>query len=242
MPAGGRLTIETSNVDLDDTYAASHAPTTPGKYVMLSVSDTGCGMDAGTLARIFEPFFTTKEVGKGTGLGLSTSYGIVKQSGGFIWAYSEPGLGSVFKIYLPRVDARPEKAAKRHSSPHLGGKETILVVEDDDLVRGAVTRMLEARGYHLLIARNAAEAIEIAARCAGAIQLILSDVVMPDVSGFEVVRRVRELSSPIPALFMSGYSDHPLLRGEGAQPGINFLQKPFAPETLARKVREVLDA
>jgi two-component system, cell cycle sensor histidine kinase and response regulator CckA len=198
-------------------------------------------MDADTRSRIFEPFFTTKEQGKGTGLGLSTCYGIVKQSGGYIGVHSEPGQGTVFKIYLPRVDDALETVRKRSVQTTAGGNETILLVEDDERVRTAVSRMLDARGYRLLIARNGAEAIELARRHVGAIHLVVSDVIMPGLNGPETVERVRACSGTAKVLFMSGYTDHSVLASGALQSGVTFIQKPFAPETLARKVRELLD-
>jgi two-component system, cell cycle sensor histidine kinase and response regulator CckA len=240
MPTGGRLTIETGNVELDEECLGADAPVTPGRYVMLAVSDTGCGMDAETKRRIFEPFFTTKELGKGTGLGLSTCYGIVKQSGGHIWVYSERGKGSVFKIYLPRVDAPPDAARERPVHRRLEGSETILLVEDDDRVRSAVSRMLGARGYQLLVARDGAEARALVDAHHGAIHLLITDVVMPNESGPDVAQIVRERTQ-CKVLFMSGYTDHAVLRLGVLETGQSFIQKPFAPETLARKAREVLD-
>jgi len=241
MPAGGRLMIETANVDFDDEYAASHAAVKPGKFVMLAVSDTGCGMDDATKKRLFEPFFTTKEPGKGTGLGLSTCYGIVKQSGGFIWVYSEPGRGSVFKVYLPRIEHAPTPAHSRHPAGSLDGDEAILLVEDDLQVRAAVTRMLQAHGYRMLVARDGLEAARVVAAARIPIDLVLTDVVMPGASGPEVAEMVLG-RFPAKVLFMSGYTDHAVLRAGVLQPGHSFIQKPFSPETLARKLREVLDA
>jgi len=242
MPLGGRFSIETANVELAAGLAIP-VPIPPGRYVMIAVTDTGCGMDAETKARIFEPFFTTKELGKGTGLGLSTCHGIVKQSGGYIWVYSEQGQGTVFKIYLPRVDAAPEQSApRRFDSSDLRGEETILLAEDDDCVRAAVTRMLAARGYRVLVARNGPEAIALAERHAGSIDLVLSDVIMPGSAGPEVVARVRQYFPTARVLVMSGYTDHAVLRSGALQAGMNFIQKPFAPEALALKVRAVLDA
>jgi nitrogen-specific signal transduction histidine kinase/CheY-like chemotaxis protein len=242
MPLGGGLLIETSNVELGDEYAASHVSAVPGSYVMLAVSDTGCGMNAETQRRIFEPFFTTKELGKGTGLGLSTCYGIVKQSGGYIWVYSEPGRGTTFKIYFPRVNGRPEAGRKLSGSFNVRGSETILVVEDDDRVRNAVSRMLEPLGYTVLSARNAGEASDVVAHHAESIDLVLSDVVMPSSSGPEVVAELQRKAPAARALFMSGYTDHAVLRNGALEGGTNFIQKPFAPEALVKKVREVLDA
>jgi CheY-like chemotaxis protein len=244
MPTGGKLSIETANVDLGDEYAAKHIQAVPGQYVMLAVSDTGCGMDAETRRRAFEPFFTTKEQGKGTGLGLSTCFGIVKQSGGYIWIYSEPGHGTTFKIYLPRTEAAAEAGAVRKASgaAELGGSETILVVEDDDRVRDAVRRILSARGYKVLLARDGDEALAISQVQEEPIGLVLSDVIVPGQSGPELVTRLARSSSKTKVLFMSGYSDHAVLRHGVLRAGMNFIQKPFAPEALGRKVREVLDA
>jgi CheY-like chemotaxis protein len=244
MPTGGKLSIETANVDLGDEYAAKHIQAVPGQYVMLAVSDTGCGMDAETRRRAFEPFFTTKEQGKGTGLGLSTCFGIVKQSGGYIWIYSEPGHGTTFKIYLPRTEAAQEAGAVRKASgaAELGGSETILVVEDDDRVRDAVRRILSARGYKVLLARDGDEALAISQVQEEPIGLVLSDVIVPGQSGPELVTRLARSSSQTKVLFMSGYSDHAVLRHGVLRAGMNFIQKPFAPDALSKKVREVLDA
>jgi two-component system cell cycle sensor histidine kinase/response regulator CckA len=241
MPSGGRLTIETANVTLDERHSTAVDPVVAGEYVMLAVSDNGCGMTPETKKRLFEPFFTTKEVGKGTGLGLSTCYGIVRQSGGHIWADSELGRGTVFKIYLPRVDAQPAEALAAAESPSLNGKETVLVVEDDDRVRTAVIRMLAARGYRVLPACDGWEAVGVARTHDGPIHLIVSDVVMPGCNGPEMVQTVQMLSPTTRALFMSGYTDHAVLRHEALRSGLNFIQKPFAPDMLARKVRDVLD-
>ncbi len=242
MPSGGRLTIETASVDLGDDYAASHHGAVPGRYAMIAVTDTGTGMDAETRRHIFEPFFTTKEVGRGTGLGLSTCYGIVNQSGGHIWVYSEPGHGTVFKIYLPRVDERPKDAGGSPEGVDLRGTETVLLIEDDERLRGAVRRMLEPRGYRLVVARDGAEALALAASHGSEIDLVLSDVVMPGSNGPDVVAQIRQGSGPVRALFMSGYTDHAVFRSGALEDGMNFIQKPFAPDALARKVREVLDA
>ncbi|HEY5937347.1 MAG TPA: ATP-binding protein [Kofleriaceae bacterium] len=239
MPNGGRLVIEASNADLDAT-AAQQIGATPGAYVVLVVSDTGSGMSAETKRRIFEPFFTTKEVGKGTGLGLSTTYGIVQQSGGFISVYSEVGHGTVFKIYLPRVEGEAEQHRKRTSTA-AGGRETILVIEDDEMVRTAVTRMLQARGYRLLIATSPQHALDLASRHQGEIHLVLSDVIMPGMNGPDVVSRLKEQFGSLQTVFMSGYTDHAILPGVLSS-GAAFVQKPFTQEALAVKVREVLDA
>jgi two-component system, cell cycle sensor histidine kinase and response regulator CckA len=242
MPTGGKVSIETTNIDLDESYAAEHFPLTAGKYVMVAISDTGCGMDDETQRRIFEPFFTTKEMGKGTGLGLSTSYGIVKQSDGYIWVYSEVGHGTVFKIYLPRVDSPPDAVApKAGIAMATSGTETILLIEDDHQVRSVVLRILKAKGYRVLPAGDGLEALSISKIHGNDVDLILTDVIMPGLTGPEVVGLIREKCARTKALFMSGYTDHAVLRDDALQIGMNFIQKPFAPEALARKVREVLD-
>jgi PAS domain S-box-containing protein len=239
MPGGGRLTITTANVDLSPRDAAALS-LAPGPCVALTVADTGCGMDPGIKRHVFEPFFTTKERGRGTGLGLSTCYGIVKQSGGTIAVESEPNHGAVFTVFLPRVSEAPEVV--RPASPAgVHGSETILLVEDDERVRAVARRILASNGYRVLVAGNGKEALDICAKRDAPIDLILSDVVIPDLSGFDLAARVQKDRSGIRALFMSGYTDHPMLKS-GVPRGMNFLQKPFTPITLATKVREVLDA
>jgi PAS domain S-box-containing protein len=240
MPTGGRLCIQTANVELTATHAESPAPVVPGSYVMLAVSDTGSGMDEATKRRLFEPFFTTKERGKGTGLGLSTCYGIVKQSGGYIGVESELGKGSVFKIYLPRVDPADVRVRARTQHAELDGHETVLLVEDDARVRSAVKRMLELYGYRTLVAADGTEAANIAEHYAGHIDVVLTDVVMPISSGPQIADDVR-LRFGSKVLFMSGHTDHAVLDADVMQPGHSFIQKPFSPEVLARKLREVLD-
>jgi two-component system cell cycle sensor histidine kinase/response regulator CckA len=244
MPVGGRLSIETANVVIDEGYARAHLGAASGAHVMLAVSDTGSGIDASTKRHLFEPFFTTKERGKGTGLGLSTCYGIVKQSGGWIWVYSELGQGTVFKVYLPV--AAPDAAAlpgttAEHASA-ANGHETVLVIEDDAQVRTMVRRILTSHSYNILEARDGDEAVAVAKAHAGAIDLILSDVVIPGVSGPEIVQQVQRHRGGTRSLFMSGYTDHAVLRDRILAAGANFIQKPFAPVALANKVREVLDA
>jgi len=243
MPRGGRVTIETANISLDAQTAAKHVAVIPGEYVMLAVSDTGNGMDQETQARIFEPFFTTKEVGKGTGLGLSTVYGIVKQSGGNIWVYSEPGFGTVFKVYLPRIDDATAnniaKQAQESNAPR--GTETILLVEDEDVVRGLTRKILMQAGYNVLDVRSGDEAIRLCATHAGPIDLLLTDVVMPEVSGKEVADRLLELRPTTRVLFMSGYTDEAIVQHGVLDTNVKFIQKPFTWVGLTKKVREVLN-
>ncbi|MGE5252591.1 MAG: PAS domain S-box protein [Planctomycetaceae bacterium] len=244
MPSGGKLTIETSNVIHDEEYASHHVSVKPGYYVMLAISDTGCGMDKETQSHLFEPFFTTKDTGKGTGLGLSTVYGIIKQSGGNIWAYSEPGLGTTFKIYLPRV----EKAAKGYK-PRLkpkevgapGGTETILLVEDEEAVRSMVGKILRNKGYTILEARHGNEAIEVSERYEGSINLMVTDVIMPQMSGRELAERLAPMRPEMHVLYMSGYPDNTIVQHGVLEPGTAFLQKPFTISALELKVREILD-
>jgi two-component system cell cycle sensor histidine kinase/response regulator CckA len=242
MPTGGRLTLETESVTLSPEYASEHWPATPGRFAMLAVSDTGCGMDEQVRSHIFEPFFTTKGVGKGTGLGLATVYGIVKQSNGFIWVYSEVDHGTSFKIYLPLVDETPERyAGKLESDAPLMGTETILLAEDAAAVRGAARQILDRYGYTVLEAPNGTVALR-TAKSAHTVDLLLTDVVMPEMSGRELAERFATLKPHAKVLFMSGYTDDAIIRHGVLRPGTAYLQKPFSPETLAKKVREILDS
>jgi PAS domain S-box-containing protein len=244
MPQGGKLTIETGNVELDESYTRSHLDVTPGRYAMLVASDSGCGMDAETLSHIFEPFYTTKEEGKGTGLGLATVYGIVKQSGGHISVASDPGKGTTFRIYLPLVEegielVRPGPAAPKGSR----GTETVLLVEDDLTARDVVREVLQSRGYTVLEATGSNEALEIGERqVSRPIHLMLADVVMPEMSGPRLADRLACLHPKMKVLYMSGYTDAAVARHVKLTRDIPYLQKPFAAEVLARKVRELLDA
>jgi two-component system, cell cycle sensor histidine kinase and response regulator CckA len=242
MPIGGTLILETANADLTEQYAELHQPVVPGRYIMLAISDTGTGMTAETKARIFEPFFTTKEKGKGTGLGLSTVYGIVKQSGGYVWVYSELGRGTTFKIYLPRVDAPAEQLLPRREPGSIAGSETILLAEDDELLRPLAKGLLQKLGYTVLDAENAATALAAAEAHRGPIHLLVADVVMPGASGRELARQLARLRPETKVLYVSGYTDDAIVHHGMLEPGLNFLQKPFTPATLAKKVREVLDA
>ncbi|MEW6236728.1 MAG: Cache 3/Cache 2 fusion domain-containing protein [Candidatus Omnitrophota bacterium] len=241
MPSGGKLTIETANADLDDTFCSTHAEVQTGSYVMLSISDNGCGMDKETLSQIFNPFFTTKEKGKGTGLGLSTVYGIVKQSSGHIFAYSEPKCGTTFKIYFPRLDERASPhPMKLMGEETLRGDETVLLVEDEEAVRNTVSEILADSGYAVLPARNGQEALELCKTRQDDIQLLITDVVMPDMSGVETSQRLSQMRPDIKILFMSGYTDNAILRHGILDESVAFIQKPFTPDNLLRKVREVL--
>jgi PAS domain S-box-containing protein len=244
MPVGGKLTIETTNVELDTDYTRMHHASAAGHFVMLAVTDTGTGMDEATQAKIFEPFFTTKGQGKGTGLGLATVYGIVKQSGGFIWVYSEVGHGTSFKIYLPRVaEAADTLRAGAPAAPAVPrGSETVLVVEDAPAVRAVARHVLERQGYTVLEAAGGDAALQLAAAHAGPIHLLLTDVVMPGLSGRQVAEKLAIRRPEMRVLYASGYTDDSIVRHGILEEGIAYLQKPFTPESLARKVRAVLDA
>jgi len=241
MPTGGKLTLETANVTLDETYARRHPGASAGDFVMLAISDTGVGMDKETQSHIFEPFYTTKGQ-QGTGLGLSMVYGIVKQSGGYIWVYSELGRGTTFKVYLPRVDEAEEKPAAQSSLAGLAqGHETILVVEDEPQLRDLTRHFLETQGYTVLVAEHGAAAIEVARRYTGVIDLLLTDIIMPVMNGRELAQRMSGLSPKTRILFMSGYTENAIWRNGIIQNSAHFLQKPFTLDALSRKVREVLE-
>jgi CheY-like chemotaxis protein len=243
MPQGGQLVLETANTHLDAEYAQRHVGVQAGDFVMLAVSDTGSGIPPEILPRIFEPFFTTKEHGKGTGLGLPTVYGIVKQSGGFVWVYSEVGHGSVFKVYLPRAEgvvtepSREERVAVRPAQ----GSENILVVEDEEAVREATCEYLSSRGYTVLPGKNGADALQVLEHFGGTIHLLMTDVVMPGMSGAELAKRVREQRPGTRVLYVSGYTENMVVR-HGIDAASGFLQKPFTLTALGHKVREVLEA
>jgi CheY-like chemotaxis protein len=244
MPHGGKLTIETANVTLDESYARVHVPLQPGEYVMVAISDTGVGMDNETQSRIFEPFFTTKGP-KGTGLGLSTVYGIIKQSGGYVWVYSEPGRGTTFKIYLPRVNAVNEvastEAAATLAKPERG-KETILIVEDEPNLLRLTHQYLLHQGYLVLGAVDGASALQVAQAHSGPIDMLLTDVIMPGMNGHELAQKLLNLRPTVKVVYMSGYTENAIGHNGTLDQGITLLQKPFTLPALKEKVRAVLDS
>jgi two-component system, cell cycle sensor histidine kinase and response regulator CckA len=241
MPLGGKLTIETANCNFDESYVKDHPMAKPGPYVMLAISDNGIGMDPTTQERIFEPFFTTKEKGKGTGLGLSTVYGIVKQSDGFVWVYSEPGKGTTIKIYFPRVlDAIPASYSENKMESEFRGSETVLVVEDEEAVRSLACRVLRNRGYDVIEAADGMEALRIAQDYQQVIHLVISDVVMPGMGGRALVSQLEQVRPGIKALYVSGYTDNAIVHHGILDSDVAFLQKPFTVDALIRKAREVL--
>jgi CheY-like chemotaxis protein len=240
MPAGGTLTIQTEKIAVDESRRPGPTFIRPGHYVMLSVTDTGSGMDKETQSRIFEPFFTTKEKGKGTGLGLSTVYGIVKQTGGYIMVRSEPGHGSTFQIYLPQVDCVPEPHPLPVPHTALGGTETVLLVEDEESVRQLVRETLAAKGYEVMEAENGEDGIAVAAQHDGRIDLVITDVVMPGMGGRELVKHLAQSRPQTRVLYLSGYTEDAIVSEGTIESGAAFLQKPFTLQNLSRKVREVL--
>jgi two-component system cell cycle sensor histidine kinase/response regulator CckA len=242
MPKGGRLAIEARNVELDESYKDEHLAAVPGRYVMLAVEDTGCGMNRETQARIFDPFFTTKELGKGTGMGLATVYGIVKQSGGYIWVYSELGKGTVFKVYLPLVNQSAQPTQQKDpDGTNLRGSETILLAEDSDSLREMTKEYLESVGYSVIESSSGQSALQQARDFDGIIHLLLTDIVMPEMSGPELAAQIASFRSGIKIIFTSGYTDDAIARQGILDPRVAFIQKPYRPKALARKIREVLE-
>jgi two-component system, cell cycle sensor histidine kinase and response regulator CckA len=241
MPNGGQIAIESRNARMDDAYLSRHAAGAPGPYVVLAVTDTGVGMDRATQARIFEPFFTTKAAGRGTGLGLATVYGIVKQSGGFIWVYSEQGRGSSFKVYFPRVDDMPVRREAHAAISNIGGDETILLVEDDDDLRRVTRRILQNRGYTILEARHGGDALLLCERYTGEIDMLLTDIVMPQMNGRDLSHRIRGLRPDMSVVYMSGYPDGAAVEQGLIDVDARFLAKPFTPHELLDCIRMVLD-
>ena len=246
MEQGGRISIETRNVELDDHYSSEHSPVIPGRYVMLAVGDTGVGMSKDTKEHAFYPFFTTKEAGKGTGLGLATVYGVVKQSGGYVWIYSEPGQGTTVKLYFPEVSAAAAFNSTGDQASNIGkggkrGSETILLVEDEEAVRGLTSRILQKQGYRVLAAQHGREAMDIATKEEGIIHLVLTDIVMPGMNGRGLVERLSGIRPTIKSLYMSGYTDDDIVRRGFVEPSKSFLQKPFTSDGLLQTVRKVLD-
>jgi CheY-like chemotaxis protein len=242
MPDGGKLVIETANVDIDESYVAAHTEAHPGPFVQLTVADTGVGMDEATRQRAFEPFFTTKSKGVGTGLGLSTVYGIIKQSGGWILMYTEPGQGTIFRVYLPRVSEPAERPLPVSPVASLQGAETILVVEDQPAVRKLTADILKRYGYDVLEVANGAEALLLSERFHSPIHVMVTDVIMPGMTGRELASRLATLRPDMKVLFISGYAGDIITHQGVLDSDVAFLSKPFAPDALAGKLRELLDA
>jgi CheY-like chemotaxis protein len=242
MPHGGKLTIETGTIQLDESFSAKQLGVRPGRFVTISVTDTGVGMDEATMGHLFEPFFTTKNPGRGTGLGLATAYGIIRQSGGAIGFFSQPGIGTTARIYLPVAEEKARIAAESTALPApMTGAETILLVEDETRVRKLIAGVLAARGYTVVEATRGEEAIRLCKERAGKIDLAVVDVVMPEMSGPDLAREVAPLCPGMRLLYISGYTDEAIVHHGIQESGAAFLQKPFLPDALARKVREVLD-
>ncbi|HEX2659907.1 MAG TPA: ATP-binding protein, partial [Polyangia bacterium] len=241
MEVGGTLTIETANVELGEDYAATHPEVAAGRYVMMSVSDTGVGMDAATISHIFEPFFTTKSAAKGTGLGLATCYGIVKQSGGSIWVYSEPGRGTTFKVYFPAVTDTAPSAPAPTAIAVPAGRETLLVVEDDEMVRRLAVRVLRGKGYLVHETGDPLQALEMFDAAAPPVDMLVADVVMAGLSGKDLADRLRAKRPDLKVLYTSGYTENTIVHHGVVDAGVNFLPKPYVPDELARRVREALD-
>ena len=241
MPRGGTLTIETANIELDESYSQRHLPVRPGRYTMIAVSDNGVGMNESTLQHLFEPFFTTKGSGRGTGLGLSTVFGIIKQSGGSVDVYSVPGSGTSMKVYLPRIDRPAAIEAEAPRRVVARGSETILVVEDDEMVRHLVRETLDRAGYHVLDASGSLDARRIADAYRGQIHLLITDVVMPKISGRELAVQLTDRRPDLKVLYMSGYTDSAIVNAGLLHKEVAFVQKPFTPATFTQKVREVLE-
>jgi CheY-like chemotaxis protein len=242
MPNGGVLTLQTENVELDEAFARDHIGVAPGPHVMLAIADTGMGMDEDTQARAYEPFFTTKGTGKGTGLGLSTVFGIVKQSGGTIWLDSAPGRGTTFRLYFPATSEGTQPSRPASVVPASRGNETILLVEDDATVRAVVRAILSSRGYDVIDSGDPSQALALCRDIARPIHLLLTDVVMPRMSGHELASRIAEMRPAIRVLYMSGYTEDTIVHHGVVDEGIAFLQKPITPTALTHKVREVLDS
>jgi CheY-like chemotaxis protein len=241
MPGGGKLTVETANVALDENYVRGHLGAKPGEYVMLAVTDSGTGMDAETQTKIFLPFFTTKEVGKGTGLGLAMVHGVVKQAGGEIFVYSTPGKGTTFKVYLPRVDEAGASSVSPTVSGALGGTETILLVEDEAAVRRVAERVLSKAGYRLLVAESPSAALALTAKGGHRFDLLLTDVIMPGMDGPTLAATVRKTHASVRVVFMSGYTGGALMHQGLVDDERGYLLKPFTPKQLLERVREILD-
>lgn len=241
MPEGGKLIVQTSNVEIDDDYLRQHPSVAPGSFVLLSVTDTGVGIDKKIQSRIFEPFFTTKEMGKGTGLGLATVYGIVRQSGGNIWVYSEPGMGTTFKVYFPRTDEPVEMSPLKTEKPVQQGSETILIVEDDPRLLELSQLMLQRKGYTILAAGTPAEALKLADSCSVEIKLLISDVIMPGMNGPTLAQRLLKICPRLRVLFVSGYTQNMISPQGSLESWARFLEKPFSYDALTRSVREILD-